>query len=77
MESIKTQIEGLARRELLSSASFIQEGMFLLNELLDTSHKRYRYNTMTMTRGQGIRQSIPPFADVFRHIVHFKNWLNR
>ena len=75
MESIKTQIDGLARRELLSSASFIQEGMFLLNELLDTSHKRYRYKTMSMGRDRPIRQ--PPFAAVFRHIVHFKNWLNR
>lgn len=77
METIKAQIDGLARRELLSSASFIQEGMFLLNELLDTSPRTTKYKTLSMGMTGMACGSIPSFSGVFRRIVHFKNWLNR
>lgn len=72
MESVKAKIDGLARRELLSSASFIQEGMVLLNDLLDKSRTATRYETMAARLEFDL-----PMAGIFRHVVHFKNWLSR
>ena len=74
MESVKAKIDGLARRELLSSASFIQEGMVLLNDLLDKSRTATSYKTVGMAAGL---ESDLPMAGIFRHVVHFKNWLSR
>ena len=62
MESIKTKIDGLARRELLSSVSFIEEGLFLLNDLLDKPN-------------DDLDGRFPTFGDVFDCVVRFKSWM--
>ena len=72
MESVKAKIDGLARSKLLSSASFIQEGMVLLNDMLDKSRTATGFKTMAARPEFDL-----PMAGIFRHVVHFKNWLSR
>ena len=78
MENIRTKIDALSRRELLSSASFIEEGMFYLNDSLNER----RMDSLEPSEGHHFRAealtiSFVSFDDVFDHYVRFKNWLKR
>ncbi len=78
MESIKTKIDGLARRELLSSASFIEEGLFLLNDLLDSKGPVLTMRVMALEcPTYKVASVLPSFDDAFKQVVRFKDWIKR
>ena len=76
MENIKTKIDGLSRCELLSSASFIEEGMLYLNDSLNESRMDSLEPFEGFHRTAAVTRFVS-FNDVFDHYVHFKNWLKR
>ena len=75
MESIKTKIDGLARRELLSSASFIEEGLFLLNDLLDSEGPVLMMDEMACGPSYRVLSDLPSFDDAFKQVVRLKDWI--
>ena len=76
MESIKTKIDGLARRELLSSASFIEDGLFLLNDLLDSKGPVLMMDEAPEPEYK-VARDFPSFNDAFEQVVRFKDWIKR
>jgi hypothetical protein len=68
MEDIKGKIDGAARRELLSSVSFVEEGLFLLNDLIEReSHVIYcQSNSKQFNVG---------FQTTFGYVLRMKRWL--
>ena len=81
MESIETKIDGIALSPLRTSASFIRDGMFLLNDLLENLDHQDELGVMLMSSGvervEKLVVGASVFDDAFNYVVRFKSWLKR
>ncbi|CAB4020934.1 Hypothetical predicted protein [Paramuricea clavata] len=65
MEDIKGKLDGAARRELLSSVSYVEEGLFLLNDLIDSEKH-------AIHQQGGLQQHLHA---AFDYVLRMKRWL--
>jgi uncharacterized protein YjgD (DUF1641 family) len=79
MESIETKIDGIALSPLRTSASFIRDGMFLLNDLLENLDHQNELGVMSskLERVEKLVVGASVFDDAFNYVVGFKSWLKR
>jgi uncharacterized protein YjgD (DUF1641 family) len=79
MESIETKIDGIALSPLRTSASFIRDGMFLLNDLLENLDHQDELGVMSskLERVEKLVVGASVFDDAFNYVVGFKSWLKR
>ena len=79
MESIETKIDGIALSPLRTSASFVRDGMFLLNDLLENLDHQDELGVMSskLERVEKLVVGASVFDDAFNYVVGFKSWLKR
>ena len=77
LNDIKTKLDGLSRKDLLSSYSFLQEGIQLLNVCLEKSEQKAVVNEGNDDRGETLRMPSAGESDILNEALELSQAMGK